>query len=105
LDSVDLLEVLGWTEEDRARLVVSSAIKRATLAMMKRNALLALASVARAARERGDSARAETIRMRAAETATDVREDEIVRAAARAVVAVSDRVPDSARHVPASARH
>jgi hypothetical protein len=43
--------------------------------------------------------------MRAAEFAMDLREDEIVRAAAREVVAVSDRVPDSARHVPASARH
>ena len=85
LDSVDLLEVLGWTEADRARLVVSSALKRATLAMMKRNALLALAGVARAARARGDGARAEAIRTRAEEVAADAGEDAIVRAAARAV--------------------
>ena len=45
--TIELLDVLGWSEEDRARLVVSSAIKRASLEMMKRNALLALASVVR----------------------------------------------------------
>ncbi|MCE2881857.1 MAG: tRNA epoxyqueuosine(34) reductase QueG [Planctomycetaceae bacterium] len=78
LDSVDLLEVLGWTEEDRARLVVSSALKRATLAMMKRNALLALASVARA-----NAALAMQATARAAEIEGNTEEDEVVRAAAR----------------------
>jgi len=79
LDSVDLLEVLGWTEADRARLVVSSALRRATLAMMKRNALLALASVAR-----GDAGLRERVRERCAEIAASEGEEEMVRAAARA---------------------
>jgi epoxyqueuosine reductase len=83
LDSVDLLEVLGWTEEDRARLVVSSALKRATLAMMKRNALLALASALKTASP-GHAAR---IRARAAAIAADPAEDAIVRAAARSATA------------------
>ena len=43
LNSVPLLELLGWSEEDRARLIMSSALKRATLAMMKRNAVVLLA--------------------------------------------------------------
>ncbi|MFN9126895.1 MAG: tRNA epoxyqueuosine(34) reductase QueG [bacterium] len=81
LDSVDLLEVLGWTEEDRARLVVSSALKRATLAMMKRNALLALASTLPTA----PAPEAAVIRSRAKAIAADATEDETVRAAARVV--------------------
>jgi epoxyqueuosine reductase len=81
LDSVDLLEVLGWTEEDRARLVVSSALKRATLAMMKRNALLALSAALRHA----PAPEAAAIRARAAAIAADPAEDAIVRAAARVV--------------------
>jgi len=87
-DSVDLLEVLGWTEEDRARLVVSSALKRASLAMMKRNALLALASVVRTAPERAADicARARTI-------AGDPAEDAIVRAAARQLSEMSPLSP------------
>ena len=82
LDSVDLLEVLGWTEEDRARLVVSSALKRASLGMMKRNALLALAGALRDATP-DDAAR---IRLRTAEIAADLAEEPIVRAAARALL-------------------
>ncbi|MCE2884302.1 MAG: tRNA epoxyqueuosine(34) reductase QueG [Planctomycetaceae bacterium] len=78
LDSIDLLEVLGWTEADRARLVVSSAIKRATLPMMKRNALLALASIA----ARDARLRAPVV-ARCAEIAADTTEDAIVRAAAQ----------------------
>lgn len=77
-DGVELLDVLGWTEEDRARLVVSSAMKRASLAMMKRNALLALASVA--SREPGMRAR---VLARCEAIANDEGEDRIVRAAAR----------------------
>jgi epoxyqueuosine reductase len=36
--SFDLLEVLGWTEEDRRRALKGSAMKRAKLEMWKRNA-------------------------------------------------------------------
>lgn len=78
LESVDLLEVLGWSEADRARLIVSSALKRASLAMMKRNALLALASITRT-----DPALAERVRARATQIAANPDEDDMVRAAAR----------------------
>lgn len=37
----DLLKVLAWTEEDRRREFQGSSMKRATLAMMKRNAVIA----------------------------------------------------------------
>jgi len=37
-EHLDPAEVLGWTEEDRRRAFEKSAMKRATLAMMKRNA-------------------------------------------------------------------
>ena len=40
-DGFDLLEVLGWTEEDRREAFTVSALKRATLPMMKRNAVVA----------------------------------------------------------------
>ncbi|MFM7051842.1 MAG: tRNA epoxyqueuosine(34) reductase QueG [Planctomycetota bacterium] len=85
-ETVDLLAVLGWTEEDRARITVSSALKRATLPMMKRNALLALASLARESREL-----AEAIRRRAAEISADAGEDPIVRSAARQLLAAHAR--------------
>ncbi|MEM9082053.1 MAG: tRNA epoxyqueuosine(34) reductase QueG [Planctomycetota bacterium] len=39
--SFDLLEVLGWTEEDRQAAFTRSAMKRAKLDMMKRNARIA----------------------------------------------------------------
>lgn len=44
-DGLDLLEVLGWTDEDRRAAFTSSAMKRAKLAMMKRNALIAAGNV------------------------------------------------------------
>jgi epoxyqueuosine reductase len=96
LDSVDLLEVLGWTEADRARLVVSSALKRATLPMMKRNALLALASLAM-----HDATVRTAVSMRCHAIASDTTEDDIVRAAARAFM----KVPDTCQPVPGTARH
>ncbi|MDX2118944.1 MAG: tRNA epoxyqueuosine(34) reductase QueG [Planctomycetota bacterium] len=43
--SLPLLEVLGWSEDDRRRIFKGSAMKRATLAMMKRNAVLLAADV------------------------------------------------------------
>ncbi len=96
LESVDLLEVLGWSEADRARLIVSSALKRASLAMMKRNALLALASITRT-----DPALAERVRARAAQIAANPDEDDMVRAAARhhctgAAAESADGVPTEA---------
>lgn len=40
--SFDLLEVLGWTEEDRRRALKGSAMKRAKLDMWKRNAQIVM---------------------------------------------------------------
>jgi len=88
LDAVDLLEVLGWTEADRARLVVSSAIKRATLPMMKRNALLALASVSKNDGTRDNDALRAAIIARCHAIAADNAEDAIVRAAAHECIRV-----------------
>ena len=82
LDSVDLFEVLGWTEADRARLVVSSAIKRATLAMMKRNALLALASAVK-----GDAHLASRLRARCTTIVAAHDEEPSVQLAAATVLA------------------
>ncbi len=82
LDSVDLFEVLGWTEADRARLVVSSAIKRATLAMMKRNALLALASAVK-----GDAHLASRLRARFTTIVAAHNEEPSVQLAAATVLA------------------
>ncbi len=42
--SFDLLEVLNWDEDDRRRAFQTSALKRATLDMFKRNAAIALAN-------------------------------------------------------------
>ena len=41
-DSFDLLEVLHWTESDRRAAFTKSAMKRAKLEMMKRNAMIAM---------------------------------------------------------------
>ena len=45
--SFDLLEVLNWTEADRAQAMVNSSMKRARLDMMKRNAIIAAGNAAR----------------------------------------------------------
>jgi epoxyqueuosine reductase len=41
-DSLDLLRVLGWTEDDRRAAFARSALRRATLDMIRRNASIAL---------------------------------------------------------------
>ena len=43
-ESFDLLEVLGWTEDDRRRELRGSAMKRGKLEMWRRNALICLAN-------------------------------------------------------------
>ncbi|MCE2966637.1 MAG: tRNA epoxyqueuosine(34) reductase QueG [Phycisphaerales bacterium] len=48
---LDLLAVLGWTAEDRARELRGSAMKRATLEMIRRNAATAMENQRRAAGE------------------------------------------------------
>ncbi|GJM19604.1 MAG: epoxyqueuosine reductase [Phycisphaeraceae bacterium] len=80
VDRFDLLEVLGWDAEDRSRELSKSAMKRATLAMWKRNAIIA-AGNALAGHELA------ALRARISAIAADDSEDEIVRDAARAVLA------------------
>jgi epoxyqueuosine reductase len=48
---LDLLAVLGWSAEDRARELRGSAMKRATLEMIRRNAATAMENQRRAAGE------------------------------------------------------
>jgi len=52
-DSFDLLEVLGWSEEDRRTAFRSSSMKRAKLAMIRRNALIAAGNAPRASESPG----------------------------------------------------
>ncbi len=74
LSELPLFELLGWDEADRARLVVSSALKRASLAMLKRNAIVLLAEFA----EHHASARA-MIEARLYALQRDTQEDTLVR--------------------------
>ncbi len=78
-DGFPLLEVLGWDEAARRDAFNRSALKRAKLAMMKRNALIAagnrLAQV-------GDAALAARLRA----IADDPAEEDLVRSTARVVV-------------------
>ena len=79
---LDLLEVLGWDEQDRLDELMGTAAKRATLVMWKRNAIICAANALREAPDR-DSAAA--IRDRIAEIAQDESEDPILRDLARTV--------------------
>ncbi len=81
--SFDLLEVLGWTTEDRSRELSGSAMKRATLAMLKRNALIALGNELR---RRPDP----TLASRVRRVPDDESEPELVRRTAREAIA---RIP------------
>ncbi len=75
----DLLELLGWDEEARQQAFARSALKRAKLAMMKRNALIAAGNrLARVA----DAALTERIR----QVATDAAEAQMVRETAQRVL-------------------
>ncbi len=75
----DIREVLGWSEADRREAFTTSAMKRARLAMMKRNALV----VAGNALARNDDP---DLRSRVETIAGDDAEDELVRATARTVL-------------------
>lgn len=77
----DLLKVLGWSEDDRREAFQSSAMKRAKLDMMKRNALIVLTNQA----VDGTIDR-EMVRRRVEEIAGDAGEGELVRGTARVCV-------------------
>jgi epoxyqueuosine reductase len=76
----DLLGVLGWTEEDRRAALAGTPMTRATLAMWKRNALIAAGNALRVAPDVVVRARIDAI-------AGDPAEDPMVRATARDVLA------------------
>ena len=81
--SFDLLEVLGWTEADRRRAFTCSALKRAKLPMMKRNAVVCAFNTI----ERGDD-NAPELRAKIASLADDHCEDELARDTARTALAL-----------------
>lgn len=98
---VDLLEVLGWSEEDRLAATMRSALRRAYLPMMKRNALVILGnawarrpSLASASPEAVE--REGAVRTRIESIAADEAEAEVVRATARQVLASIERVTAAA---------
>jgi len=78
--SLPLLEVLGWTAEDRAEHFRGSALKRMKLPMVKRNALIAAGNALR-------EAKAPALRARIERIAADETEDDLVRDTARQVLA------------------
>jgi epoxyqueuosine reductase len=78
-DGFDLLEVLSWDEDARRDAFVTSALKRAKLDMMKRNALIAAGNALHA---RSDAALLERIR----EIAADPAEPAMVRETAQEVL-------------------
>lgn len=77
--SLPLLEVLGWDDGARREALRVSAMKRATLAMMKRNAVIAAGNLLRV-REDG------ALRARLVELRDDLSESELVRGAAGEVL-------------------
>jgi epoxyqueuosine reductase len=77
--TLPLLDVLGWSKEDRTHQLSGSVIKRATLVTLKRNAVLALGNQATRSK---DAAILERLRL----VAADQREDALVRETAAGVV-------------------
>lgn len=90
---LDLLAVLGWTRHDRSATLGPTALKRATLAMFKRNALIAAGNALAQGRAGGGALRAKI-----EDLAWSAREDALVRETARAVLArLSAPGPSAAR--------
>jgi epoxyqueuosine reductase len=84
---LDLLEVLGWGQADRLAATIRSALRRARLDMLKRNAIICLAN---ALRTRPDDA----IWERIAAIAQDPAEDDLVRETARVVLRRRVQMPE-----------
>ena len=82
-DALALLEVLGWDADSRREALKGSAMKRATLAMIRRNAAICAGN---ALRERDDPA----LRAQLVTIASDDAEEPLVRDAARAALLRAD---------------
>ncbi|GJQ29359.1 MAG: epoxyqueuosine reductase [Phycisphaerae bacterium] len=80
----NLFDIMGWDEPSRREAFARSAMKRVTLAMMKRNAMIAAGNLARSGTLSESERTAVWARVRA--IAGDAHEDALVRATARAVV-------------------
>ncbi len=79
-EGFDLLEVLNWSEADRTQATINSALKRARLDMMKRNAIIAAGNVATRQLGQGE------LLKRIAHLANDPVESELVRMTARSIM-------------------
>ena len=77
--SLSLLDVLGWSAEDRAETFRGSALKRMKLPMIKRNALIAAGNALR-------DAEYPALRQRIVQIAADENEEQLVRDTARQVL-------------------
>jgi len=75
--SVPLLDLLGWTEADRSRVMTLSAAKRLSLTMLKRNAIIA-AGNALSGNDITESERS-ALRARIRQLAADPAEDDVIR--------------------------
>ena len=84
--SFDLLEVLNWTEDDRRREFTRSAMKRARLNMMKRNALIAAGNLLGGSAGGGGGGGEAALLARMRAIAADAAEDEMVRATAKTML-------------------
>lgn len=85
--SLPLLEVLGWGEGDRREAFKNSPMKRASLDMMRRNALVALGNAMVAMRaQSGEETRLRELRERVASVEADASQPELVRQTARDVL-------------------
>ncbi|MFO0858779.1 MAG: tRNA epoxyqueuosine(34) reductase QueG [Phycisphaerales bacterium] len=89
----DLLQVLSWSEQNRREAFTNSPMKRATLAMMKRNALIALGNVIQDLESQlsnpnrsTTSPTAATLRARIAHIASDANESDLIRQTAAEVL-------------------
>lgn len=85
-DSFDLLEILGWNEDDRRGAFQGSAMKRAKLGMMQRNAAIGLANGFDAL-DAADQVRAHTTLER---VSGDTEADSLARAGARQALSAID---------------
>ncbi len=74
--SLPLLEVLGWSEADRSRVMTLSAAKRLSLTMLKRNAIIAAGN---ALRGNITGTQRSALRARITQLAEDPAEDEVIR--------------------------